>query len=650
MWSVLDCIRLVKISKNFKKKKYDFNLKKFFKILNLHPGTCFLLNKHGKNIKIEKYKNWNPNLYENCITQKVYLNSFPNTSKQMGKSGMKLLIGSNMFYNNFEINCTGIEKTIKNSQKHLTPVYFQSIKSVENKLCNIEEKKVCLESYLNSFQFYSLNKIEILEKRFEGYFFKSFFQFNLFLPKSVVSLNREFSILKTNIAYTELLNRSAKKNFSMTFFLLVRNSLICYFNRTNSHFLLDIVHFLAKKAINKFTKINLFFIVIKFYQNNINTSSKNSFGGICEAFIRYFTNAKKTTILGDFYSNRLTSDRINILKFIKRVLVHSYLEHGFKYPALKICGGNFFFLVFFKTLFFKIRNNFRNLLIRKYLNQSGFRNKILLMITLAKLNRNLKLYELCFFLYPKIRALMKYSIGLALNEKGKFFHAKKQLLISVSMKHSNKKGWFFLGLLSFQNGEFSTSIKSFNVILNEEPDNKFAKNNLEVCIISSLDSIQIIPSMLKRFINTSNNPILLVLKIWYYYLSKKNFKNFLIFNLILNLISSGKKRIAKNLHFLKGVILFIIDFIRKKIKIFLYKKNSNLFWVNKNFKLNLKSSYYTEFCLQLNHDSKVFQNIMKNLLVISEKTIKYPNFTKINRNYLLNFIIEVSNRFSKNWC
>lgn len=651
VWWILECIRVVKISKNFKKKKCSFSQYKFIKILNLPLQTCFLLKKHEKNTKTEQYKNWNPDLYENCLNQVVYLNSDTNTTKQIGKSDMKLLIGSNMFYNNFEINCTGIEKTIKNSQKHLTPVYFQTIKSVENKLCNIEEKKKCLESYLNSFQFYSINKIEILEKRFGGYFFKSFFQFNLSLPKSFVSSNREFSILKTNIVFKKLLNRSAKKNFSMTYFLIIRNSLICYFTRTDSNFLLDIVYFLAKKAIDKFTKINVFFIIFKLFKNINKSSNKNNFGRICEDFIHYFTNTKKSIILGDFYSNRLNSNRTIILKYLRRVLVHFYFEYGLKNSVLKIVRGEYFFLVFFKTLFFKIGNNFRNLLLRKYLNQSGFRKKISLLITLARLNKNLKLYEVCFFLYSKIRALMKYSIGIVLNEKGKFFHAKKQILISVSLKPSNKKSFFFLGLFSFRNRDFSTSIKSFNIVLNEEPTNKFARNNLEICIISSLNPIQIVPGMLKNFMNRPHTPFFLVLKICYYYLNRKKFRNFLIFNLIVNIISSGKNRIAKNLNFLKGLILFLSDFIRKKTKIFLYNKNSKLCWVNKNFKLNLNSSsHYKEFCLQLNHDSKLFQNIMRSLSFGSSKTFKHSNFTMENGKYLLNLKSEISTRFSKNWC
>ena len=569
-WAI-DFIRLVKSGKISKKNRTILVLQKINSILGLLINNYFFIKNLDSQKNISFKKTWNPDLYENCVDQKIYLNSNLISIKQCNKTSVRLLLGSNIFHSNFGIIYTGIEKSIKNLQKHLTPNHFLTIRSVEDKFCFIGRKKICLESYLNSFQFYLLNKLEIFEKKYRGFYFKFFFQFNVILPKFFISLNREFYILKTYRPLKKILNGFTQKFFSKTFFLVIKDILFYYYTRTNNEFLFNTMYLLTKKTNDKFSKIKLFLVLVKLYKKKI-IISKEIIGGIFETFLNNFNKKKKINMVVNFFSNLMNSNEIYILKKTKTVLANFYYKYGFMNQVFYLLKKKLFFLLILKALFLKINTQSINLPLRKYLNQIIFSKKILLLIILAKLNKNSKYYELCFLIYPKFRALMKFCLGIILNEEYMFYHSKKQISIYISLKPNNKKGWFTLGFFSIKKDDFSTAIKSFSKVLIDEPENKFAKNNLQLCIIKSINFNQIGSNILEKLLKNIYISFRLILKIFYSFINKEKININFILHILLFLFRFKKKKIEENYIFLKGTVLFFTDFIRKKIKMFIYKK------------------------------------------------------------------------------
>lgn len=255
-WQI-KCIEFINLRKGSVQKKYKFALQLFKKVLNLKSNNQ--IRKKKKEIKVEGYKNWKPDLYENCINQKVYLNLKVILLERLNSMKTRFTFGSNMFYCNFEINITGVERVKKYSQKHQIPVGVLEIKSIEKKLCIIEKKKSSLEARLVDFQNYLLNKMEFLEKRFEGLYIKFFFQFNLILPHLFVCLDSEFSEFKTNISLQKLANKLTNKNFSSIFLILTKVLMSFYLDRTIDSLIFNVVYLIAQISMGFFTKMNLFF-------------------------------------------------------------------------------------------------------------------------------------------------------------------------------------------------------------------------------------------------------------------------------------------------------------------------------------------------------------------------------------------------------
>jgi hypothetical protein len=118
---------------------------------------------------------------------------------------------------------------------------------------------------------------------------------------------------------------------------------------------------------------------------------------------------------------------------------------------------------------------------------------------------------------------------------------------------------------------------------------------------------------------------------------------------LLFLFRFKKKKIEENYIFLKGTVLFFTDFIRKKIKMFIYKKKSKIFYLIKNLKIDSKHDFYKKFCFQFNHLSRFSQNIIKNLISRRIFSKQMVNIIKNKKNNLCNFSIETTNKFLKNW-
>ena len=100
-----------------KKKTKNFRLQEFLEFLFIQ--------------KNKESTTWIPSLYENCIHQTVSWNIFKRIIKKVKEREIRIFLGSNLYFTNVQVNLTGIENLKTISQKHLTPVYYATIRSFE---------------------------------------------------------------------------------------------------------------------------------------------------------------------------------------------------------------------------------------------------------------------------------------------------------------------------------------------------------------------------------------------------------------------------------------------------------------------------------------------------------------------------------------
>ena len=636
-------LEFINDKKNYKEKKYELALKKFYKILSVETSYEEDINWPRTNHS-KRFRYLMPDLYENCIYQKVYLASIF-FEKSTCKTEKRIMFGSNIFFCNFEINYSSSEKKDKISQRNLTPVHSFILKSKETRLCYVERKKNCLDSYLNNFQDFLLNKMEIFSKRFNGCYVKLFFQFNLRLPKFLPISTKLFSLVKTNKDNNKCFYKKQFKNFSIIFLKLFKTILTFYFIKTNDKLLTDTLFLMINVSIDKFSKIESIIFYTKYLQKKEKLMSNEVIGKSIKNFFIYFSELKKKNNLKVFYSALFSLVDFFDLESFKFKIAHSFFRIGLNNRVYCIVKKKKSFLSFFKTWNMQKNNKSFILSQRKFLSRCEHLQRIPFLIIMARLNRNIKYYTICFWLYPKFRILLKYSIGIALNEDNKSLHSKKYLSTSLYLNPKNKKGWYYLGTLLFQNREFLAAINCFHKILFNDPENSGAKKNLNLCTEQFIDSKLLDPMILKNYLRKHRISEFLVLKIFYNLINKKKLD--FIFIIIDYLFELKKLTIVQNNIFSKEMSFFFCDFITKDYRFHLNcRKISLIFYRNINSILNF--SFYKSFCKKINSQWRFFQYIIKicrsfkkssekSSIILEYKKIPYLDFTIEEVARFLNF-------------
>ena len=353
--------------RNFKEKKYLMALQEFIKTLNLNL-ILKIYPSRKKEKEPKKFQTWESDLYENCIHQMVFIKNTFSTLKKVEKNLIRKFFGSNIYYCNFKINYTGIEKTTKNAQKHFIPIYSLTIKSIEKKFCNIEQKKNCLEAYLDDWQYFLLSKIEILTKRFRGFYLKFFFKFNWLLPESFLFPDREFSVVETGNSFKKFLNHFISKNCSSSFFLLFENLLTYYFKKTHENFLFHFSYLMFRKSIDSSSKLSIFFFFIKFFK--IKKGLNKIFGWNLKHFIYNYTKNRKMDNLKKLYSYLPVPCKTHCFNGLRLQLSRFYFQFGLKKKAYNLIKKNLFLSIYLRIILISKNEKSIKLLLRKYSNQS----------------------------------------------------------------------------------------------------------------------------------------------------------------------------------------------------------------------------------------------------------------------------------------
>ena len=637
-WQI-ECVKLISNKRNYKKKNYKFASQMFKRVLVLKSDNKNLID----NIKIIGLKKWKPDLYENCVKQKIFLNLKLTLLEPINSIEIRIMLGSTMFYCNFNINITGIEKIKKNSQKHQLPINFLEIKSIEKKLCKLEKKRTSLEIWLVNFQYYLLNKVEVLEKRFGGFYTKFFFQFRLILPQLLLDLKKDICILKTNLYLKKFKNKFFNKNFSNLFLLLSKVLLIFYFDRTNESLIINVVCLMTRISIRVFAKLYLLTFLTEFFGKQTKlVKHKNLIGNILENYIGYFTKNQKINYLRKIYSLHSCFFENCSLKELRSKLIYFYFEFGLIIQPLNLVRGRLFYFILFKFLLFDPNTKFINIFARKYICRTNFIKRISVLISFAKLNKNLKYYEICYMFYPKLTNLMKYSLGTAFGEEEKFNCAKQQLLISNSNSTTNIRGWFLLGFFSLKARDFLLSIEFFNRVLSEEPKNKLTNFNLAICFIHSFNYKKSSVITLKIITKAEEISCLFILKYFYVFVNRKKHYCIVCLNSFFYFFISKKVNISGKYIFLKGSVVFFTDLVKKKNKNCQCKKFIQ-FIVKKSLRIDEAYHHQKKIYLQLNYDSNLFQKIITYSIRYSDLTYNdYLFLITINQN-IFNFEIEMYN-------
>lgn len=572
------------MKKKYKKKNRGFMVQNFLHFF----FTC----------KNKKFVAWMPTLYENCKYQMVYWNLFKRINNKIKERENRLFLGSNLYFTNFELNLTGIENFKTLSQRHLTPVYYLTFSSTDRRLCEIERKKVCLDSLLVNFQCYLINKLEILEKRLRGIYSKFFFEFNTFLPQSFDYTPLNLKSWGKIIKYMSNLEISESESFSGIFIITIKEILLSYVDKTNNSLLLDFIHLLTRRAINGILKTNLFFLWIKLFKKKKRNFGrvKNFIGEALENFLDYSNENKKFRILTDYHLNFLFLNQIPIFKKIKWKLGYFYLDTYFYKLAILSIKDKVFKLFLLKLLFLPNNQGSIELISRKCYSKSNHIRRFSMRIIFARLTRNEKYYGFCKTLCSRFKSMANYSLGIALIEKKKFVNSKKQMFLSISLKSHNKNGWLILGFLSYKNRDIITSLNSFNKILVIETMNSYAKRKLEICLTNSIDFKFYNTKVLDNLVKNNHFSYLLIMKIYYYSLNKKCFNSLSIGKFIISLIELKTNKQKINLEFLKGIELFYWDYNQKKNQKLLLDKKLFLslkYILNKKIQLHIFSFFWS---------------------------------------------------------
>jgi hypothetical protein len=643
-WKIQFFKFLNKFEKINDQKKYVLISNRIRKILNSKDCCKFYENKQKK----KKFKIWESSLYQNCIYQMIHTNLYLKSPQEFTKNQAYQKLGSFMYYSNFETKNTNGETILKNSQKQFNPFFLLTFKCNENKTCIVEKKKRSLNSQINKFQYYLLTKYEEFEKKFGIINNKLFFNFDLKLPKFIQCINEEVKILTFRIPPKRFLNHFFNKNCSNIFLLIMWTIISSCFTRTSSKLDIDILYLVHRQSIEQFSKTNSMFFSLKFFEKIKNKFNKEIFGKFLENYLFFFIKNEKINFSRIFFSNLLSLDGIYSIKKVNLKLSCLYLEYSFYDKYFKKTKKNNFLFNFLKTSNLSDPIKISNLCLRKQLNQKSVKKRTSFFIFLGEVEKNIKFFEINYLQLPRLRSLMKYLEGISIDQKIKFFYAKKQILISTLLKPTNKECWFTFGCFSFRDGDLQAGMKSFNKVLIEESKSFHAKNNLNLCLVYLMKLGQTNSIIFEKFLKNSRTTFFIILKIFYSFSSRKRYNILFVISSIIDLFFLKEQKIKIDFNVFKGSTLIFLDSLRRR-KISVRIKRGKIYWIHRNLKLILEHFNYKKICFQLNSDLRYFQQKIKNITRNSSFNENFELFLVSKKKNFSDFFFETGNKFLRKY-
>ena len=604
---------------------------------------------YGNEKKKKKFKIWESSLYENCIYQMIHTILYLKSQQEFTKNEAHQKLGSFMYYCNFETKNTNGETILKNFQKQSIPFYLLTFKCNENRTCIVEKKKRSLNSQINKFQYYLLTKYEEFEKKFGIINNKLFFNFDLKLPKFIHYINEEVKISTFRIPIKRFLNHFLNKNSSNIFFLIMWTIISSYFTRTSNKLTIDILYSIYSQSIEQFSKNNSIFFSFKFFEKVKSKFKKETLGKFLENYLFFFKKNEKINFSRIFFSNLLSFDGICSIKKMNLKLSCLYFEYSFYDKYLKKTKKNNFLSNFLKMSNISDPFKFSNLCLRKQLNQKSGKKKTSFFIFLGEIGKDIKFFEINYLQLPRLRSLMKYLEGISIDQKIKFFYAKKQILISSLLKPANKEIWFTFGCFSFRDGDLQAGMKYFNKILIEEPKSFQAKNNLNLCFVFLPKLWETNSIIFEKFLKNSRISFFVILKIFYSFSSKERLNIFFVISSIIDLFFLKKQPIQINFNVFKGSALIFLDSLRRRRRISGIIKRGKIYWIHRNLKLNLEKLDYKKICFQLNSDLRYFQKKIKNIISSSSFNGNFETFWMNKKKNFSNLFFETGNKFFRKY-
>jgi hypothetical protein len=644
-WKIQFFKFLNKFEKINNQKKYLLISNRIKKILTSKNWSIFYENKQRK----KKFKIWESGLYENSIYQMIHTIICLIPPQEFNNNEAHRKLGSFMYYCNFETKNTNGETILKNSQKQFIPFYLLTFKCNENKTCLVEKKKRSLNSQINKFQYYLLTKYEEFEKKFGIINNKLFFNFDLKLSKFTQCINEEVKISTFKIPLKRFLNHSFNKSSSNIFFLIMWTIISSCFRRTSSKLVIDLLYLIHRQSIEQFSKINSIFFLFKFFEKINVKFKKEIFGKFLENHLFFLKKNEKINFSRIFFSNSLSLDGICSVKKMNIKLSCLYLEYNFYEKYLQKTKKNNFLSNFLKIFNLSDPSKISNLCLRKQLNQKSGKKKPSFFIFLGEVGKDIKFFEINYLQYPRLRSLMKYLEGISMDQKIKFFYAKKQILLSTLLKPTNKESWFTFGCFSFRDGDLQASMKSFNKILTEESKSFHAKNNINLCLDYLIKLWQTNSIIFEKFLKNSRTSFIIILKIFYFFSSTKRFDIFFVISSIIDLFFLKEQLIKINFNVFKGSTLIFLDSLKRKRKISIGLKRENIYWIHRNLKLNLEHFNYKKICFQLNSDLRYFEKKIKNIIPGSFFNGNFAPFLISKKKNFSDFFFETGNKFLRNY-
>ena len=569
------------------------------------------------------------------------------SQRKFNKSKLYQEFGSYIYYSNLKMKSSEAETILKNSQKQSIPFCLLSFEYSENKSCLVDKKKMSLSSQLNKFQHWLLTKHEEFGKKFGILNNKLFFHFDFVTPKFIKGVNEEIKISANYIPLKIFLNKFLSINNANILFLIIWTMVSTYLLRTNNQLIKDILYLLNRKSFGNFSKTNSIFFSFKIFKKK-EKCRKEIIGQFLENYFEFFIKNEKINFSRIFFSNLFCFNGIFKLKKMKLDLLCLYIEYGLYEKYFRRTRKSIFLSIFFKISHFSSHEKILKLCLRKQLNQKNGKKKSFFFIFLGEIQRNIKFFEVNFLEFPRLKPLIKYLLGISIDNKIKLFHAKKQLSMSITLKPINKQSWLTFGCLSFRNGDLRDCIKSFNKILSEEPDSLYIKNNLNLCFVNMTKPEQINSLILGKILRNSRTSFFILFKIFHLSSSKKGLNIFFIFSSIINLFFLKEQKISIMFKILKGTTLMCLDSLRRK-KSFLEKKRKKQSWIFRNLKINLKHFQYKRICFQLNLDLRYFQQKIENATKILYSNNMVEIFLVNKGENFSNFFFETGNRFLREY-
>ncbi|ABW98274.1 hypothetical protein HAN_3g472 (nucleomorph) [Hemiselmis andersenii] len=594
----------------------------------------------GHLLTIEHFENINDHLFlfGSKFFEKTYLKS---KKKKIGLY-QESLNWKSLNYSNFATNCkiysttyrlnfllkakfllnydsffTGIFGSCKPYQLHFTPQFSFLIRTKNLKECLGNQTKTISEVNLIKGKFF-LNFFKIRKIKEVDFFFPEE-NFNFHRPLNFYNINLSRNIKKTGDYPTKekLKNFSfLKLNFLSIFGLNL--GILQFYSKFNSS---DVFGDFLKKIIHSsfFIPLNLKIgLMLSFLLKKKKILFTEFLGFQLENILDYFFCKKKNNLFFGHFWNLIYSFLSFDYVSIQKSLYSEYIKY-FSFDYTK--ENPFNFANFFLKFDFILGNpKILEAKMRKKMDSIDLKKKRKYFFTIGKTTENEKYFEIIFQKTKKKCWLAKKFIGQIFFRKKKWNFSKKQYTKSLTINSKNKNIWFRLGFVSLKLKDFSTSAKSFLKVIDIEPDNCHAWNNLASVLGAALRKKKEASFILKIALKNESIPFFIFRKFFVISMDPNEIDFKEILDKLHLIVFKKLKKDSNLLELVLKIILVLLEFLDKKIlkqkkKKFQKKKILNLL-LDRNFAKIYNFVFF----------SKIFKNLGGNILKFLFFTINKKTF------------------------